>query len=69
MKFTIKKKNGAWCIYKNGVKIDEETSKLKAEDAVEFYKKYYKGNVNNEEAHERFQKEVMHVNKINYNIY
>lgn len=48
---------GPWGILKNGKVVDEETSKVKAEMAAEWYKEYFRGNVSEEEAHKRFKRE------------
>ena len=41
-RITIRKRNGEWIILKNGRKIGAETTKDKAQGAVNFYRAYFK---------------------------
>jgi hypothetical protein len=41
MKINLVKRSGEWRILKNGKKIDAETSKVKAQKAVKFYRGYF----------------------------
>lgn len=41
-RISIRKNSIGWCVYKNGRKLDQETSKLKASRAAQFYRGYFK---------------------------
>ncbi|MFW6130495.1 MAG: hypothetical protein ACOC56_04850 [Atribacterota bacterium] len=64
MKITVKKlSKGQYGIYKNGRKIDEESSYDKAQGAAKWYRNYYRGGVSTAQASKRYHKEFKEKHK------